>query len=72
MDKLKEKDRFLEMHNLLRLNQEERKCDRLIANKKTEFQQTNSFTGEYYQTFQGELTPILLKLFQKLTVWRFL
>jgi len=33
MDNLNEKDRFLEMYNL-RLNQEERKCDRLIASKK--------------------------------------
>ena len=26
---------------------------------------SNSFTGELYQTFREELTPIILRLFQK-------
>ena len=36
---------------------------KLLTNKS---QGLDSFTGEYYQKFREELTPILLKLFQKL------
>ena len=36
---------------------------KILTNKS---QGLDSFTGEYYQKFREELTPILLKLFQKL------
>ena len=69
-------DKFLEMHNLPRLNQEEiENIKRPIASTEIETVikklSTNKstgpgdFTGYFYQTFREELTPILLKLFQK-------
>ena len=36
----------------------------LPANKNT---RSDSFTAEFYQKFREELTPILLKLFQKIS-----
>ena len=75
MDNLEEMDKFLEKHNLLRLNQEEiENINRLFTS--TEFETViknlstnkspgpNGLTGEFYQTLREELTPILLKLFQ--------
>ena len=77
MDNLEEMDRFLEMHNLPRLNQEEREnMSRLITSNEIETVIKNlptnkssgpdGFTGEFYQTFREELTLILLKLFPKI------
>ena len=75
MDNLEEMDKFLEMHNIPRLNQEEiENMNRKITS--TEIQTViknlptnkspgpDGFTGEFYQIFREELTPILLKLFQ--------
>ena len=70
-------DKFLESYNLPRLNQEEiENMNRPITSNESETVIKNlptnkspgpdGFTGEFYQTFRGELTPILLKLFQKL------
>ena len=77
MDNLEEMDEFLEMHNLLRLNQEEienvnspltsTEIETVIKNLPTNKSPgPDCFTGECYQTFREELTPILLKLFQKI------
>ena len=81
MDNLEEMDKFPEMYNLPRLNQEEiENMNRQITSneiesvkKKKNKKPTNKspepdgFTGEFYQTFTKELTSILLKLFQNIT-----
>ena len=77
MDNLEEMDKFLEMHNLPRLNQEEIEyINRPITSTELETVIKNlptnkslgpdGFTEEFYQTFREELTPILLKLFQNI------
>ena len=77
MDNLEEMDKFLEMHSLPRLNQEEiQNMNRPITSTEIETMIKNlptnkspgpdGFTGEFYQTFREELTPILLKLFQNI------
>ena len=74
MDNLEEMDKFLEMHNLPRLNQGEiENINRPITSTEIETVIKNlrankspgpdGFTGEFYQTFREELTPVLLKLF---------
>ena len=77
MDNLEEIDKSLEKHNLLRLNQEEAETvTRPITSSEIETVIKNlptnkspgpdGFTGEFYQTFREELTPIILKLFQNI------
>ena len=76
MDDLEEMDKFLEEHNLPRLNQDKMvKKNRPITSTEIETVikklPTNKspgpdgFTGEFYQTSREELTPILLKQFPK-------
>ena len=74
MDNLEEVDKFLEKHNILKLNQEEieninkpitsTEIETVIKNLPTNKSRgPDGFTGKFYQTFREELTPILLKLF---------
>ena len=81
MDNLEKMDKFLEMNKLPRLNQEEiENMNRPITSTEIETVIKNlptnkrpgpdEFTGEFYQTFRDELTPILLKLFQNITEGR--
>ena len=77
MDNLEEMDKFIEKHNLLRLNQEEienikrpitsTEIESVIKNLPTNKSPgTDGFTGKFCPTFREELTPILLKLFQNI------
>ena len=77
MDNLEKMDKFLEKYNFPKLNWEEiESLNRLITSTEIETVITNlptnespgpdGFTAEFYQKFREELTPILLKLFQKI------
>ena len=77
MDNVEEMDNFLEKYNFQKLNQEEiENLNRPLTS--TEFETVirnlpankslgpEGFTAEFYQKFREELTPILVKLFQKI------
>ena len=70
-------DKFLEKYNFLKLNQEEiENLNKLITSTEIETVIRNlptnkspgpdGFTAEFYKKFKEELTPLLLKLFQKI------
>ena len=77
MDNLEEMDKFLEMYNFAKLNQEEMEnLNRPITSMEIETVIRNlpankspgpdGFTVEFYQKFTEKLTPILPKPFQKI------
>ena len=78
MDHLEEIKKFLERYNFHKLNQEEMEnMNRSITSTEIEtvilklptkkIPGPGDFTVEFYQIFREELTPILPKLFQKIT-----
>ena len=75
---LEEIDKFLEKYNFPKLNQEEiENLNRPITSMEIETVIRNlpankspgpdGFTAEFYQKFREDLTPILLKVFQKIS-----
>ena len=78
MDNVEEMEKFLEKYNFPKLDQEETEnLNRPITSMEIETVIRNlpankspgpgGFTAEFYQKFREELTPILLKLFQKIS-----
>jgi len=77
MDNVEEMDKFLEKYNFPKLDQEEiENLNRPITSMETETVIRNlpankspgpdGFTADFFQNFREELTPILLKVFQKI------
>jgi len=77
MDNVEEMDKFLEKYNFPKLNQKEiENLNRPITSTEIETVIRNlpankspcpdGFTAEFYQKFRKQLTPIILKLLQKI------
>ena len=68
--------KFLETYNLPQLNQKElenpnsqispNETESVLKKSPNKNSELDGFIGEFYQTFWEELTPLLLKLFQKI------
>ena len=69
-------DKFLHKYNLPKINEEAESLNRPITPDEIETvikklpppkgSESHSFSGEFYKTFKGELTPILHRFFQKI------
>ena len=76
MNNLEEMDEFLEKYNLPKLNQEEienlnrpttsTEIKTVIKKSSNKSPGPDGFTDEFHQKLREKLTPILLKLFQKI------
>ena len=74
---LVEMDTFLEKYNLPKLSEEAESLNTQVTPEETETvikklpthtsPGPDGFTGEFYRAFKGELTPILHRLFQKIS-----
>ena len=78
MDNLEEMDKFLEKYNFPKQNQEEienlkrpitsTEIETVIRNlRANKGPGSDGFTAKFYQKFREELTPMLLKLFRKIS-----
>ena len=69
MHNVEEMDEFLQKHNLPNLNRHITNMEIEVVLKNLPINKSpgpDGFTSELYQKFREELTPILLKLFQKI------
>lgn len=69
LENLNEREKFLEIHKLPRLNDEQEENKPTTSNEIEESNEkfrTNGIIGKFYSVFKEELSPIICKLFQKI------